>query len=247
MNCQNYREIISAHVDGTLAAEETAEVQSHLDQCPKCAQTFAWETKATKILRQSFPLPAARRELKQKILDRLGEAENRSLGWLSLTRAWAPAITILLVIGSVYVIWPVRNQSDFFIDTVTRYQQANENLTQFSRAADTDPTARILDLKPWGYYLLGRSVHRAKGRENRVFVYHGQQNDLLIAQEFEGESLLLPRGSTVVTKAGKTFVSFSHGKINLVAWEDKNIICVVASHLPPDRIVALAAQIAQRG
>jgi len=105
----------------------------------------------------------------------------------------------------------------------------------------------VLDLKPWGYRLLGNSVHRFQGRENRVFVYHGQHNDLLLAQEFEGERLSQSRGSTVVTRVGKNFISLSRGKINLVAWQDKNIICVLASILAPERMLALAAEIAERG
>jgi hypothetical protein len=178
-------------------------------------------------------------------LDRLSEADNRSLGWLSLSHAWAPAVSILLIIGIVYFVWPFRNQGDFFVDTVTHYQRAHQDLENFSDTAGTDPTARILDLKPWGYHLLGRRVHRVKGQENRVFFYHGQQNDLLVAQELEGQSFLPPRGSTVVKKSGRDFVSFTNGDLNLVAWQDKNMICVIASKLPKDHVVALAAQIAE--
>ena len=247
MNCQDYREIISAHVDGTLSTEEKLEAQSHLDQCSRCKQTLAWETAATKFLRTSLSTFPVRQELKQRVLDRLGEADNRSLGWLFLSRAWAPALALLLIIGSVYFVWPLRDDRDLFVDTVTNYQQANENLARLSHAAGTDPTARFLDLKPWGYRLLGKSVHRAKGRENRVFVYRGRQNDLLVAQELEGESFTPPRGSTVSRKSGKDFLSVTEGEINLVAWQDKNIICVLASKLPKDRVVALAEQIAQRG
>ena len=245
MNCQDYREIISAHIDGTLSDEEKLEVQSHLDQCPRCKQTLAWETNATNLLRRSLSPLTARPELKQRLLDRLSEADNRSLGWLSLSHAWAPAVSILLIIGIVYFVWPFRNQGDFFVDTVTHYQRAHQDLENFSDTAGTDPTARILDLKPWGYHLLGRRVHRVKGQENRVFFYHGQQNDLLVAQELEGQSFLPPRGSTVVKKSGRDFVSFTNGDLNLVAWQDKNMICVIASKLPKDHVVALAAQIAE--
>jgi anti-sigma factor RsiW len=153
---------------------------------------------------------------------------------------------ILLVIGSVYLVWPHRGGDDFFADTVTHYQRAHQDLEKFSRTAGTDPTARVLDLKPWGYHLLGRSIQQASGRESRVFVYHGQHDDLLVAQEVEGENFSPPRGATVVRKSGKDFVTFSNGDVNLVAWQDKNIVCVLASKLPKDRVVALAGEIAER-
>ena len=246
MECRDYREIVAAHVDGTLTAAEESEVQVHLSQCPKCKQVFDWETKATTLLKQSLSPLTPRHELKQKLLDRLGEGGDRTQGWLSMSRAWVPALSLLLVVGAIYFALPSRNQRDFFVDTVAHYQRAHEDLENFSETAAANPTARILDLKPWGYHLLGRNVHQAKGRENRVFVYHGQQNDLLVAQELEGESLSPPRGSVVVRKSGKNFVSLTKGDINLVAWEDKNIICVLASKLPKDRVIALAEQIAIR-
>lgn len=246
MNCQEYKEIISAHVDATLSPAEESKAQSHLNRCPECSQTFAWETKATKILRQSLSPLTPRQELKQRLLDQLGQANNESQSWLWASRAWVPAFLILLITGSVYLVWPLRNQQDFFADTVSHYQRAHRDLTNLSQTAGTDPTARILDLKPWGYHLLGKSIQRTNGRENRVFVYHGQQNDLLLAQEVEGASLSPPRGSTVVTKSGKNFVSLRSGNVNLVAWQDNNIVCVLASQLPRDRVIALAEQIAIR-
>src|SRR5918994_7015030 len=102
MDCLDYKEIISAHVDRTLSAEEEPEVQSHLDQCPKCKQILAWETKAMKILRQRLSPLAPRQELRQKVLDQLGaDRSNRSPSWLSTRRIWAPALLILLITASV--------------------------------------------------------------------------------------------------------------------------------------------------
>ena len=36
MNCEKYQELISAFIDGELTAEESINLQNHLDQCPAC-------------------------------------------------------------------------------------------------------------------------------------------------------------------------------------------------------------------
>lgn len=245
MDCQEYREIVSAHVDGELSTSEASEAKSHLDQCARCAQVFAWETRATKILKQSLsPLPA-RHELKQRILDRVSPAENQRPRWLFVSHAWAPALLVLVIFGSVYWGWPFRSE-DLFAHTASYYQRVNEDRSHLLPATDTYRTARILDLAPWGYQLFGQSVQRVNGRENRVFAYQGLQNELLVAQELEGEILSQPRGSKVVKKLGRDFVTGRSGNINLVAWQDKDMVCVIASRLPPDRMLTLAAEIAQQ-
>jgi uncharacterized membrane protein HdeD (DUF308 family) len=82
MDCLHYKEIISAHVDGTLAAEEELEVQSHLDQCPKCKQFFRWETDVKKLLRQKFSPIVVQPSFKETLLERLeGKRKRRSVRW----------------------------------------------------------------------------------------------------------------------------------------------------------------------
>jgi hypothetical protein len=82
MNCLDYKEIISAHVDGTLGAEEELEVQSHLDQCPKCKQFFRWETDVKKLLRQKLSPIAVQPSFKGVLLERLeGKRKRTSMRW----------------------------------------------------------------------------------------------------------------------------------------------------------------------
>jgi anti-sigma factor RsiW len=70
---------------------------------------------------------------------------------------------------------------------------------------------------------------------------------LLVAQEVKTGNLPFPRGAEVFQKSGRDFVSISKDGIQLVAWQDKDVICVLASRLPKDRILALAEEIAIRG
>jgi len=51
MDCQDYKEMISAHVDGALSSEERLAVRSHLDGCPKCTQIFRGSPQGVDALR----------------------------------------------------------------------------------------------------------------------------------------------------------------------------------------------------
>jgi anti-sigma factor RsiW len=247
MNCEDYREIISAHVDGKLLADETVEVESHLDQCLKCKQIFGWETKAANALKRCLPPIAPRYELKQRLLGQLGETDGGDCpSWFRVFRPWAFALSFLLIVGTIYSYWTSRAQSDIFADTIIQYQQATQGLKKFSQPHDATLTARLLDLSPWGYQLLERRIYQIRGQESRVFVYQGNDKELLVAQELDGGSLPRPPGSSIFQKSGRDFVSISQGGLHLVAWRDKNVVCVLVSNLPRDRMVALAEQIATR-
>ncbi len=246
MDCHEYREIVSAHVDGALAASEASEAKAHLHQCPRCEKMFAWEIKATKLLKGSLSRLSPKYELKEKILEQLNPVESRWPQWLVLNHAWAPALLVLLIMSWVYWGWPFGSQQDLFAHTAGYYQRVNQDRSHLSPATDTYLTARILDLTPWGYELFGKEIQRVNGQENRVFAYYGVQKELLVAHELEAHQLSLPRGSTIVKKFGKDFVIGNSGKVNLVAWQDKNMVCIIASQLPQDRLLGLAAEIVRQ-
>ena len=94
MDCLHYKEIIAAHVDGTLAAEEELQVKSHLDQCPKCKQFFRWETDVKKLLRQKFSPIVVQPSFKKALLERLEAKRKRtSVRWSYKRRLAAVANT----------------------------------------------------------------------------------------------------------------------------------------------------------
>jgi hypothetical protein len=209
---------------------------------------FTWEVKATKLLKQSLAPAPARYELKQKILEQLSPRESRSPQWSFLNPVWAPALLVLVIVASfLYSGWPFRSQPDLFAHTASYYQRVHDGASELLPPTDTYLTARILDLTPWGYVLFGKDIQLVEGVENRVFAYQGLQNELLVARELDGKTLSPPHGSTVVKKLEKDFVIAASGDINLVAWQDGSMVCVIASKLPSDRLLALAAEIALQG
>ena len=84
-----------------------------------------------------------------------------------------------------------------------------------------------------------------EGRQGRTFVYStGSGEEYLMAQEFEGMEISPPSGGSVVRTSNRDFMSYSQGEVNLVAWKDKDMLCILASKLPKKKLLGLAQRIA---
>ncbi len=107
MDCQNYKDIISAHVDNALSPKERWAVQTHVNQCPKCRQMYIWETQATRDLkRKLFPLEP-RPALKERILQQLEESPQKKMWSWSYWKLGLLAVFVLLGITLLpYMLWP---------------------------------------------------------------------------------------------------------------------------------------------
>ena len=243
MECQDYKEMISAHVDGALGTEEKLVVQSHLNECPKCTQMFHWETQMRSALKRKLsPIPA-RAALRERVLDQLeGTSKEGLFGWPYLAHGLAAAFALLLIVAIPYLSGPGKFQEEILTDAIVRYQKVTQGIVDDPQTAF--PAARLLDLSPWGYRLLSGQTLQVKGQEGRVFVYRGRGKDYLLAQEFEGGELSPPPGSKVVRVSSQDFVSYSQGRVNLVAWKQKDLLCILASTLPNEKLLDLAQQLA---
>ena len=45
-------------------------------------------------------------------------------------------------------------------------------------------------------------------------------------------------------ESSQDFVSYSQAGVNLVAWKQKNLLCILASTLPKEKLLGLAQQLA---
>ncbi|MCH8055449.1 MAG: zf-HC2 domain-containing protein [Deltaproteobacteria bacterium] len=246
IDCQEYKEIIAAHVDGALLSGERLAAQFHLDQCPKCMQMFLWESAVKKTLKRKLsPIPA-RPGLKERLLDQLGGANREGIfGWSYMSHGLAAAFALLLMVAVPYLFWPGTVQEDILTDTIAQYQKVTQGIANTPQAGSSlTPAARLLDLSPWGYRVLGRQTHRVKGQEGRVFVYQGQGKEYLLAQEFEGTDISPPPGAKTIRASSRDFVSYSQEGVNLIAWKQKNLLCILASTLSKEKLLVLAQQVA---
>ena len=175
MDCREYKEMISAHVDGALGTEEKLVVQSHLNECPKCTQMFLWESQMrTAFKRKLSPIPAGA-ALRERVLNQLESRKEGLFGWSYMAHGLAAACAVLLIVAVPYLFWPGKVQEDILTDAIVRYQEVMQGFVETPQAGF--PAARLLDLSPWGYRLLSGKTLQVKGQEGRVFVYRGRGKD----------------------------------------------------------------------
>ncbi len=252
MNCLDYSEIVAAHVDGALLPEESRATEAHLEECPHCLERFIWERKFKSVLKKKISLFPVRAGLKEKVISGLAEPPrwdaDRALSWLTSHRGLMAAFALLLLSVLPYLSWKNRAQQDFFAETILHYHRVVRGIIDPPDIASSlPPRARLLDLSPWGYRVLARHTTEAGGKTGRVFVYRGENSEYLLAQEFEGVEITPPRHSEGMQLSNVDFVSYTREGINLVAWKDKDLLCIIASELPKEKLLDLAQQIAARG
>ncbi len=245
MNCLEYGEIIAAHVDGTLSPEEGLAAQSHLNQCPKCTQKFLWETEAKKSLKLKLSLLPARPGLKERVLDQLDEtSKQRFWAWFYMPHRLAAAFALLLIVAVPYFVWQRKVQEEIFTDAIAQYQRITHGIGESPQTASSlSPAARLLDLSPWGYRVLTRQTVQLRGQEGRVFVYQGSSKEYLLAQEFDGVDFSLPSGARVIRASSREFVTYSQEGVNLIAFKEKGLLCILSATLPKEQLLGLAQQI----
>ena len=246
MNCTQYLDQIAAHVDGALLVDELAKAQEHVDRCSACERKYRWELAAQEVVKRNLSIREPRPFLKQRILAHLDDARPIRLWGLSLpTHAFAAATVLLLLIVPYYS-WQARvEQPNLFSDVAGSYRAVTSGAPSGVPAAS--PAATVLDLSSWGYRLLSRKSEELGGRPGRVFVYQGPANDYLMAQEFDGPSVPIPDQARIVRKGDKEFYTYERGGVNLVALQEKDLLCIIATTAPESDLLALAKQIVSRG
>lgn len=250
MHCEEYKEITAAHVDGVLSVDERRAAELHIDTCASCMAMFAWESATSRKLKSTLQMVSAPLGAKQRLLDRLGgkEAQGREswmLPFMNLRLAASFALLLVVVLAT----FVMRNgaDEDFLSDAVAQYQTAiAKDPGASGRAGLSTPAARRLDLSPWGFRLYATKTYRVKGQERRVFVYQGGAEQYVLAQEFDGAKSLASLSAKTVRVKDRDFLSHSQAGVNLIAWKDKNMVCVLASNLPNDKLLSLANQLAER-
>lgn len=244
MNCQEYRELTAAHVDGALSAGETVEVQSHLDRCPKCQRLFLWETDFKKLLRQNLAPISVRPSFKEALLERLeGKRKRAFMPWV-YQRYGIGAVMALLLLAIAPLLF-FRNEAGekLFSQAAAQYQMATRNIAENPSLSPTRAARSSFDLSPWGYRLLTSEAAELNGLIGITSTYRNEQNDYVLAQEFRGGQLSAPPGAKIVRVAGKTFVLHSDNGVNLIAWKEQTLLCILASRAPMDQLLDIAQRV----
>src|ERR671922_394597 len=243
MNCQEYREIVSAHVDGALFAEEKREVRCHVDHCSKCRQIFLHETDFKKLLRQNLAPISVRPSFKEALLERLeGKRKRASMPWAYQRYGIGAAIALLLL--AIVPLLLFRNQAgeEIFSQAAAQYQMLTGKVVE-SPIPSSPHAARSFDLSPWGYHLLTSNASELNGLVGITSTYRNERRDYVLAQEFQGGNLSVPAGAKSVQVAGKSFVMHTENGVNLIAWKERNLLCILASRVPMEQLFDMAQRV----
>lgn len=245
MNCQQYREIVSAHVDETLSAQEEVEARSHLDGCDQCARIFRWEVKAAKAIKQNLFAVEVDPAVRKRILQTLETQSKRSLlGWPLNPHGFAASLILILVVVATLLIPKSQPPADIFADIVAQHQRVIDRGVPASNDTAPQSTDSQLDLRPWGYRLLSQQTTQYAMVRGRTFLYARGGKDYVLAQEVKGGTLAAPAGSRAIEAAGKTFIAHTVEGINLIAWKDNGVLCILAAKLPHQGLLQIAERLA---
>ena len=111
MNCQLCQKELDAYREGSHSDEKRTQVETHLKQCPECAESYRIESLAVSIINQE-KLIIPDNYLSAKIMERIGNAEETRFRTISplirilrpvlITTSLAAAIFAGVLIGNIY-------------------------------------------------------------------------------------------------------------------------------------------------
>lgn len=107
-------------------------------------------------------------------------------------------------------------------------------------AATAGPRVRVIDLAMMGIVLEGGVRHTLDGRQSALYSYRTPSGARLVCQMYEGRLADLPPPGDVREQNGFRFHIYTRGAVTLVFWQEGELVCVLASELPADEVIALA-------
>jgi len=253
MNCQEYREIVAAHVDDVLTPSEQEEVERHLAGCVPCLRVYAREKDfcafmATKPLLQKVP-PA----LGQNLRRALAEAEKTSWwSWLQETFTFPRLVVGLAAAGLLAFFflprWFEEQKNQDVLQRLTQNYMAATS-PGFSLAFRTDDLkvleayynqlgpldfqAQLPDLRKRGYRLKGGTVVRAEGKVMTLTPFEGQKG-YIVCHLFRGTVSLLPAGGE---RIGDHLV-YTRGDFTIFfTQKGKEVICALVTRISREKFL----------
>jgi len=107
-------------------------------------------------------------------------------------------------------------------------------------AASAGPRVRVIDLAMMNIVLEGGVRHTLDGRQSALYSYRTPSGARLVCQMYEGRLADLPPPGDVREQNGFRFQIYTRGAVTLVFWQEGELVCVLASELPADEVIALA-------
>jgi anti-sigma factor RsiW len=262
MNCEEAQELITALVDQQLDHGERSGLEAHMGECSGCRLAFEEELALKRKIRQAGERMHAPALLRSRILsDQRIFPEKRAWAGRWLENLWprSPVYqTALALTFLVLLILPTYYLSNRISQPVALAALENYNLLARGQlpvqpAQNSDEIVRRLTqavdgrFHPMGYDLSAMSlrpvagvVREISGRKILIAIYQGEGGSLL-CYTFLGSEADAPLNSAIFFDPDRNmnFYAFSRAGINAVLHREGGVICILASEMPMDKLLAL--------
>ena len=262
MKCEEAEEIISALADNELSDRERSSIEGHLRECPRCQRAYEWHRSLNSEIRTVSASVVAPIDLTQRILSDQGtmpkEAESSNARSALIVRlqpflrpAFASALLVIVVISMLFLM--LTPSQPISLTALQIRAKIDEGEISLREATNTDELHDWLrhavggkfgplgyDFSPLGVNPIGGTVREVKGRQILVAVFRG--NGLSITCfTFLGTEEDAPKNATVFfdPETKIRFYSFSRNGIHAVLHREDNIICILTSNMPPEKLLSL--------
>jgi anti-sigma factor (TIGR02949 family) len=263
MTCAEAQELITALIDQELGQADRSSLEEHLSECPGCRLAFEEESALKGKIREAARRINAPGDLRSRILSdpRIFPEKNRpARRWQDYLRLMPPllrpilAFALLLAIGipTFYLFKP--SAEPIALAALETYDRFLSGDLPVHRKENTDEIVKELThavgrhFHPMGYDLTAMNlrpvaglVREIDGRKVLVAIYQGQ-GGTLFCYTFLGSEEDAPTNAARFFEAAKkmNFYAFSRGRVNAVLHREGEVICILASEMPMEELLALA-------
>jgi anti-sigma factor (TIGR02949 family) len=263
MTCAEAQELITALIDQELGQAERSSLEEHLSECSGCRLAIEEESALKNKIREAAGRINAPGNLRSRILSdpRIFPEKSRSARrWRDYLRPMPPllrpilAFALLLAIALPLFYFAKPGSEPIALAALETYDRFLSGELPVHRKENTDEIVRQLtravggQFHPMGYDLTAMKlrpvaglVREIDGRKILIAVYEGQGGTLFCYTFLGSEEDAPPNAARFFEAAKKiNFYAFSRGEVNAVLHREGDIICILASKMPMDELLALA-------
>jgi anti-sigma factor (TIGR02949 family) len=263
VNCEQTRDLITAFVDNEVSETERASVDDHLRECAKCRRAYDHERALKREIHKIGISMTAPADLKRKILADHGVAPRKG----EFFTAWGntPAFTIfrkpafglaavlVALLAVAYLLIQPNSQPTSIAaleiqEKIARGELSLRRVTNQSdlrdwqtRAVNGEFAPMAYDFSAIGLQPVGGLVHDIDGRKALVTVYSGEGQSITCFT-FLSKEEDAPNDAKVFFDQARNvrFYAFSRNGYNAVLHREGNVICLLASKMPAQELLAVA-------
>jgi anti-sigma factor RsiW len=246
MNCEGFRSLVTAYVDGELTGEERATFEAHVRECEACARSLADERRVVAAVGGALPLYDVPPALRARVGElAVGDPKRRVRG---LWPAVAAGLAAALVAAVLWLPRPAgeapRSASAFAsltADTHLRYSRGQLPLEVASDRPEVVSQwfeGRVPFHLKLPEYPVGPGEEKFYRLEGGRLVSFHDDYAAYVAYRMEGEPISLlvtsasrvrPEGGSTVTSGNLVFHLESVAGLKVISWTDNGLTYALAS------------------